>query len=363
MKVLFDHQIFSLQQYGGISRYFCEISSRLSECHGVYTEILAPYYQNLYLSSSRGVVIDGRHVKRFPMASTILSLLNTRISNSKLRDFNIIHETYYDFPISAPRNSKKIITIHDMIHEKFHEEFGERNRTSINKEVSIFKSDHIICVSESTKRDLINLYNIPEEKISVVYLGSSLSANQIFSEQRPIKKPFLLYVGRRSGYKNFISLAKSIVISPRLKNNFSLVCFGGGKITKSEMQNLKEIGFPLEDIIYRDGDDSALGWHYKNASAFVMPSHYEGFGIPLLEAMSLGCPIACSNNSSLPEVAGDSATYFNSRDTESISSCLEDLVFSPSRMKQLSYSGLARVQNYSWNRCAAETYEAYKKLI
>ena len=128
------------------------------------------------------------------------------------------------------------------------------------------------------------------------------------------------------------------------------------------MRSLKEIGFPLEDLHYRDGGDSALGWYYKKASAFVMPSHYEGFGIPLLEAMSLGCPIACSNNSSLPEVAGDSATYFNSRDIESISSCLEDLVFSPSRMKQLSSSGLSRVLNYSWDRCAAETHEVYKKL-
>jgi glycosyltransferase involved in cell wall biosynthesis len=363
VRILFDHQIFSIQQYGGISRYFYELSSRLNLNHGAQTEILSPFYKNIYISSAKGVTVTGNRVKNFPMASKILSVINTRISNSMFKESNILHETYYDYPIDRPRNAQLVTTIHDMIHEIFPEDFGKNNQTSINKTKSILKSDHIICVSKSTKNDLINLFNIPEEKISVIHLGSSLSKSQLFAEQAPTDKPYFLYVGRRSGYKNFISLAKSIAASRLLKGNFSIVCFGGGEISKNEMLELHTVGFPLEDIIYRNGNDSALGWYYKNAAALVVPSHYEGFGIPLLEAMSLGCPVACSDNSSLPEVAGESAAYFNSRDISSITQCLESLASSPSLMKSLSESGIARINNFSWDKCAAETFETYNKMI
>jgi glycosyltransferase involved in cell wall biosynthesis len=172
----------------------------------------------------------------------------------------------------------------------------------------------------------------------------------------------VLFFNKPNGYKNFISLAKSIALSKKLRSQFSLVCFGGGEITKQELFQLNEIGFPLDDLVYRNGDDSALSWYYKNASALVVPSHYEGFGIPLLEAMSLRCPIACSNISSLPEIAGNAAAYFNPWEVDSIIDCLENIVFSPSQLEILSDAGESRINNFSWDKCAKETSEAYKAL-
>jgi len=362
VRILFDHQIFSIQQHGGISRYFSEISSRINAYDEFYTEILAPYHQNYYLSSTKNVVVKGRYVRSFPMASSFLSVVNTYLSNITPKDFNVIHETYYNFPINPPKNSRIVTTVHDMIHEIFSNQFGANNKTSLKKKNSILKSDHIICVSENTKRDLINIYDVPNDKISVIYLGSSLSSTSKSAAQEYIGKPYFLYVGRRDGYKNFISLAKSIALSKKLRNQFSLVCFGGGEITKQELFQLNEIGFPLDDLVYRNGDDSALSWHYKNASALVVPSHYEGFGIPLLEAMSLRCPIACSNISSLPEIAGNAAAYFNPWEVDSIIDCLENIVFSPSQLEILSDAGESRIKNFSWDKCAKETSEAYKAL-
>ena len=365
MNVLYDHQIFTAQKHGGVSRYFYEISSRLNLNHDVHTEILAPLYQNNYIKSARGVIVKGRHVVNFSKTAGFFSGINQAISNMMLRSenkFDIIHETYYNFPTIKPKNSVSITTVHDMIHELFPGEFGANNQTLINKKKSILASDHIICVSENTKRDLINLYDVPNDKISVIYLGSSLSSSLISADQKYIGKPYFLYVGRRNGYKNFISLAKSIALSKKLRSQFSLVCFGGGEITKQELFQLNEIGFPLDDLVYRNGDDSALSWYYKNASALVVPSHYEGFGIPLLEAMSLRCPIACSNISSLPEIAGNAAAYFNPWEVDSIIDCLENIVFSPSQLEILSDAGESRINNFSWDKCAKETSEAYKAL-
>lgn len=365
MNIIYDHQIFTAQMYGGVSRYFYEISSRLNLNHDVHTEILAPLYQNHYIKSARGVIVKGHHVINFSKTAGLFSSINQAISNMMLyseNKFDIIHETYYNYPTIKPRNSASITTVHDMIHELFPGEFGANNQTLINKKKSILASDHIICVSQNTKNDLLRFYDIPEDKVSVIHLGSSLHENQIFIEKNTNSKPFFLFVGRRQGYKNFISLAKAIAESSRLKNTFSIVCFGGGPLTNTEMQILKEIKFPLEEIVCKNGDDYMLGWYYRNAAALVIPSHYEGFGIPLLEAMSIGCPIACSRAGSLPEIAGEAATYFNPLEIGSIVDCLENIIFKQDLARDLIRAGNARIKNYSWDKCAEQTLTAYKTM-
>lgn len=362
MRILFDHQIFSAQSYGGISRYFYELASRISSIQNTRAEIFSPLYQNKYLESDVNDIVRGIHFRGSPFASRILGEVNNLISNIKMascKNIDIFHETYYNFQTTKPSGSAFITTIHDMIPELFPDEFGIKSKISINKKRSIFESDHIICVSKSTKNDLINIYGVPESKVSVIYLGSSLSGIECTNLDHD-GKPFLLYVGNRPGYKNFKSLIKSIASSNYIKNNYRLVCFGGGDITKREALEISESGFPITELVHLDGDDSKLAWLYRNASMLVLPSHYEGFGIPILEAMSLGCPIACSNAGSIPEVASDAAAYFDQTNIESISDCLESLLSSPSRMKELSVNGLERQKKFSWDKCAMETHKVYE---
>ena len=149
-------------------------------------------------------------------------------------------------------------------------------------------SDHIITVSNSTKKDLINLLKIPEEKISVVYLASNNELDlELDNKQFNNIYPYLLYVGNRNGYKNFKGFLKSLSISNKLKSNMKVICFGGGSFNSTDLDLINKLGFKNDQIKNINGDDKTLINLYKNALALVYPSLYEGIGIPLIEAMSV----------------------------------------------------------------------------
>lgn len=366
MRVVYDHQIFAAQRYGGISRYFFELARSLSEgaVEGVKVNVNSPLYVNNYLSgapSSLGLL--GAHLPVFRGAERVCRGANAVLSPSLMRALrpDIVHETYYSSRSSARRPGRTVITVYDMIHELFPQSFPGLDQTSALKRHAVKRADHVICISEHTQRDLVRLFDVPVEKTSVVHLGFSLTASDIQVQQAP-ERPYLLYVGMRGGYKNFETLLQAYSGQPWLKDNFDLIAFGGGEFTAHERALIERLGV-VAQVRQQGGSDQVLAARYKQATLFIYPSLYEGFGIPPLEAMSYGCPVVCSNTSSIPEVVGAAARMFDPDSTESLAAVLLEVLQSPETCQELKKLGLARVDEFSWHRCARETHAIYQRVL
>jgi glycosyltransferase involved in cell wall biosynthesis len=141
------------------------------------------------------------------------------------------------------------------------------------------------------------------------------------------------------------------------------VCFGGGKFKSSELELMKSLNIPRSKIRYLSGADDVLAGLYASAAALICPSFYEGFGIPPLEAMSFGCPVACSNPSSLPEVVGDAAEFFDPAAEDQISSAIERIVYTPEITDLMINRGHERIKKFSWDKCSRETLMVYENIL
>jgi len=278
----------------------------------------------------------------------------------------IVHKTYYSKDVFAPKGARRVITVYDMISERFPAEFAGSHFTDA-KRFAISHADHILCISENTQHDLIELFGIAAERTSVVCLGydefALSAAEEGGASYQEGSRPYLLYVGSRGGYKNFEGLARAYANSSYLRSVFSVLCFGGGAFTRDELAVFQQL--KLSDIHVRQisGSDNLLASMYKNAAVFVYPSLYEGFGIPPLEAMSMGCPVVCSNTSSIPEVVGDAGEYFDPNDIESMRVSIETVLQSTSRRQELVTKGHVRRSLFSWQRCANETLNVYRSIL
>lgn len=369
LKIAYDPQIFSGQKYGGVSRYICELASRVSRIPEVDVSIVAPMYVNAYLESMPKGILCGfksplpYDFLRFYQRAT--SILCGDIMLRYLKP-DIVHETYYfKYPLGS-KSSARVLTIYDMIHEKFESQFKYGDKTAKHKAAAATRADHVICISESTKRDLIDILGINAEKISVIHLGfdlmaaNSKEARQLDNDKH---KPYLLYVGTRGGYKNFQLMLEAYALSKQLKSEFKLVCFGGGPFVAAELALFDKLNLSGNQIIQLSGDDQLLASCYKGASAFIFPSLYEGFGIPPLEAMSYGCPVVCSNTSSIPEVVGDAGQYFDPSDMQNMQQAIEMVVNSSELSASLIAKGQIRLNQFSWDKCVAETFDVYRGMV
>jgi glycosyltransferase involved in cell wall biosynthesis len=371
LRVMFDSQIFCHQQFGGISRYICNIALEMQRMAGVTPLIVAPFHFNEYLERLPRSLVKGRRVRWLEGLTALAYGLSVLPDKFAARGFApaIVHNTYY-FPIKAPAGTRRIVTVYDMIHEKYPKYFAASPFITRMKAASVAAADHVICISESTRRDLLGTYDIPEERVSVTHLGfdplksllTGETANHFKIQVLGADAPYLLYVGSRVSYKNFRGLLDAYAASASLRTNFFLLCFGGGDFTRGERTAISEAG--LEGRVrYLGGSDAVLAACYTHASLFVCPSLYEGFGIPVLEAMSLDCPVACSNSSSLPEVVGDAAQLFDPLDRDSIRSAMEAVLESPSAANALRDRGRERRQQFSWQNCAENTIGIYRRVL
>ncbi|MBF0408685.1 MAG: glycosyltransferase family 4 protein [Candidatus Riflebacteria bacterium] len=365
MNILFDHQVFSFQQYGGVSRYVSEIARKLATDKNNRVEILAPLYINQYIENIENVLLHGMKIQRFPRSEKILIFLNTFVSKLLLKfrkDIDILHETYH-FPTNyLPKGAKKVITVYDMTYEKYPELFPADDKNRSYKALKVREADHIICISENTRKDLIKFLSVPESKTSVIYLGYSIKGKKDATNYNKEKKPVILFVGERRGYKNFETLLRAFGRSDFLKNNYSIVCFGGDKPGQNELSIMAQMNLDTEKVKFLRGNDEMLSDLYSTASLFVYPSLYEGFGMPPLEAMSFGCPVVCSNSSSLPEVVGNAAEIAEASDENELLSAIERVLSSSTLANDLIERGFERLQHFSWDKCSDETMAIYNKL-
>jgi len=359
MKILFDYQIFSLQSYGGISRYFTKLAENFIKLEQKIN-IYSPIYKNMYLDDQiLKNRLKGFRIKKYPKYTTkFIQLLNLKLTNKYLANnkIDVLHLTYYNNTYNLDKKVKKILTVYDLVHEKF-DYFYDKNL--INPKIkSIDYADQIICISNNTKKDLLNYYKVDESKVSVIHLGVEKKKN---IKEIQFDKPIILYVGYRGRYKNFTNFIKAYSTSLILTKNFKIVCFGGGEFTTQEKKYFKELNIDKNQILQVSGNDHQLNQYYKSAEFYIMPSIYEGFGLPILEAMSCGCPVLCGNKGSLTEVANDAAIYFNPNDVESMKDSMEKYVDTPELKEKFKIAGYKNIEKFTWESCAKSTIKIYKK--
>ncbi len=362
MNIVFDYQIFIRQRYGGISRYFFELITRLCQNQRTKVSLFLGYYINDYgLERYQDCYRHYNGTKQTRCRVNLPFLfLNKILFETFVKKItpDIYHQTYYDY-IRTDFPVKRVITVHDMIHEIFPKYFPRCDMTRRKKILSVSNAEGIICVSESTKNDLINYYQISEKKIKVIYHGNSL--NICVTSPKIVDCPYILYVGQRNRYKNFNLLLKAFANLKWVKKNFALICFGGGPFNINERKLTTSLNV-ADKVHYYSGSDEILANLYKHASVFVYPSLYEGFGFPPLEAMHYGCPILVSNSSSMPEVVGQAGTYFNPHSQDDLSYKLDKILSTDElRIKNVKL-GFEQVKKFSWEKCVKETFDFYKQL-
>ncbi|GAB4047155.1 glycosyltransferase family 4 protein [Spirosoma litoris] len=364
MNIFFDHQAFSLQNYGGISRYYCELIKGINkdEHHNAHLSLL--WSNNIHLHEYKIPVLPYPFPKRYRLLSQSNKIFN--IVNAKLANYDVYHATYFsDFLKNYTSHKPYVTTFYDMTYERLSHQFVELSADTLiigqKKKIAQYAS-HLIAISESTKRDMVDILNIDPKKITVIYLSTPFSQNKILENTYKInKRPYLLFVGNRTGYKNFIPFLRSIAYI-LIRYQIVLVCAGGGSFTSNEHDVIRALslnGLVEHQLI----DDTLLPHLYDGAIAFVFPSLYEGFGIPILEAFSCNCPCIVSNTSSFPEVAGKGALYFDPTDSESMATNVERVILDDELRNNLIQNGQQQLRRFSWQHTVNETLGLYENLI
>jgi glycosyltransferase involved in cell wall biosynthesis len=359
MKVLYDHQVFSWQRFGGISRYFYEL---MNHCTGLFEyETSGIFSDNEYIKPLQLYKIFPIHLNNRGRIR-IINYFNKRNTIKRLRtkEYDIIHPTYYDpYVLKYSRKYKIVIDVHDMIFEKFPDQFKNIKRIIEKKRRYFFCSDKIIANSQRTKEDLLDIYSeIPENKVAVIYRGNVFSNKIIGLEQD--KECYILFTGQRSGYKNFYRFI--VAIAPLLIHyDLQLLCTGQA-FTRKESDLLRQ--YNVYDRTHcQFVKDDELWKIYANALVFVFPSLYEGFGFPILEAFSAGCPAILSNTSCFPEIAENAAIYFDPYDIEDMRRVIEKAILDSSLRQILIKKGYERVNYFSWEKTVKETFQVYKEVL
>ncbi len=366
LSIAIDSQIFCTQTYGGISRYYTRLAMELVALKQ-RVHVFAPIHRNAYLND---LPPEYRTAWRLPYCppgvKNILRPLNHLLSTEKIRNWkpDILHESYFSTGGYKGCEVPSVVTVYDMIHELFPGDFGLFDLTSRRKKGAVERAAHVICISENTRKDLVDIWGIPPEKTSVIHLGHDrLPDVRHIKPLIGIGKPYILYVANRSSYKNFSALLKAYAISPRIKRDFRIVAFGGGRLRPPEFSMMAELEIAVEDIVQISGTDHMLARAYREAAAFVYPSLYEGFGLSPLEAMGLGCPVISSNSSCMPEILGDAAEYFDPAEPEQLAVILERVLYDEARINKYRQLGYAQAAKYSWADCASRTLDAYSSIV
>lgn len=365
MKVLFDYQIFSEQRYGGISRYFANIMQAMDQRDDVSYQVAALYTGNYYIRDMQLPMQDslGERLLKKPKRQV---KWNQRYSSYLLKQgkYDIFHPTYYHPYFLKSVRKPFVVTVHDLIHERYPEAFAhEKAPVSQYQKQVLPRADKIIAISQSTKNDLVNLLNIPREKIEVIYHGVQI---RDFPEEKlpftlGIPQEYVLYVGDRNPYKNFNRFAEAMAPVMKHHKNLFVVCTGGLRFSMKEIEWLTKL-----DIIHRfirlNATDQELATLYQHARAFVFPSLFEGFGFPILEAFQNCCPVVCSKTSSFPEVAGNAVQYFDPADTASMTASILRVLDDQMLRAQLIQAGKERLIQFPIQKCVNQTIGLYKQL-
>jgi glycosyltransferase involved in cell wall biosynthesis len=367
MRVLYDYQAFSMQRYGGVSRYVASLVTaiRASDAE-VFVEFAGRYAQNEFLAGlgepAPMTLFHRRSGRGAGALAGIADALNKRLVERRIDagGIDVLHPTYYHtVPRERAGGPAVVLTVHDMIHELFDLPDGERIRAL--KRRAIERADRIVAGSENTRRDLQRHLGVAADKIAVIPHGRTFTGNESGNDALELPGRYILHVGSRVGYKNFTGLIEAIAPLMVADKTLALVCAGGGPLTAAEDAFLGRSA--IADRVHPSpADDASLVTLYRQAALYVCPSRYEGFGLPLLEAMSLGCPAAASRTSSLPEVGGEAVRYFDPESVEEMRAVITELLADADARRALAEAGLARAATFSWAASAAAHVALYRAV-
>jgi len=298
------------------------------------------------------------------------------------KDINLVHFPYFEpFFLALPlyKKFKTVVTVHDLTPIVFSENFPSGIKGKIKWQMQRFalkRANAILTDSKSSKKDVIKFVGVKESKVKVVYLaaGEQFKQLEIKNFKLEIKKrynlpeKFVLYVGDVTWNKNLPRLIDAVK-----KLKIPLVMIGKSLVSKdydknnpwnADLNRINELAKGDENVI-RLGFVTAedLIAVYNLATVFVLPSLYEGFGLPILEAMACGCPVITSKEGSLEEVAGDAAFYVDAYDVESIAAGIKEVFDSKTLQEQLREKGLKNAKRFSWKATASDTLDAYRRVL
>ena len=366
--VLFDDEIFSIQAYGGISRYFTELIGGLAAVADMDVRLPFDLTVNKYIAASpqfRGRMLAGG--RRVPGGRTFTRMVNRRAVNRALGrgDYDLVHATLYDPTLSSRiGRAKLVITVHDMVPEVMPEAVGGIGRLfSQFKEMLIRQADGVIAVSATTAADIARLTRRPVETISVIHHGISdeMRWKPELGPGPALPERFFLFVGQRRAYKNFAAVAPALADVLRSDPELAVVCFGGSPFLEQETAPFEAAGVRSR-LIAVSGGDQALASVYARALALVYPSSYEGFGLPILEAMINRCPVLVQRLSCIPEIAGDAALYFDAARQDETRELLGRVARDAALRRHFADAGVRRAASFTWQRCADQHAALYRSL-
>ena len=356
MTVRFSHDVFGAQRVGGVSRYVVELHRAMLR-RGVDSRILAGFHQNEYLQDCPRVL--GKQVRRGRVRRMMRQgneFLNHLLGGGS---DTIFHRSFHG-ATRHPRCRIRATTVYDMIPELFPDSNDSNPSASRAKRHDCEEADLICAISETTRQDLLRLWSIPPERVVVTHLGVS----GVMPSDRDWMRdhgPYLIHVGRRGAYKNFLSLLPSIARTMRGKP-VRFLCFGGGPPVEAELTSIRELG--IEKIVhFVGGSDADLAACYQQAIGHVTASLYEGFGLTPIEAMLYGCPVSCTNRGSLPEVVGAAAHIFDPDSGQEMDDAIRWLLEGKAAHATIIRKGHDRAASFNWDRTADQTITAYTKAI
>ena len=362
MKVLFSYDIFCAQNAGGVSRCMLEVMRALdASCYD--WSIWAPETPNIMLQHA---LLQPWMQKRAKLAgvSSIGRLRGTLRNElafarwvSKVKP-RVIHRSYYPVCDLADRKIKHVETLHDLWDERLALSGNRAAKLrSLVKRQACLRADVVVCVSEHTKADAIAHWPELESRLVVIHHG--VAPISYSPQMGTVARPFFLFVGRRDGYKNFPVVASALA-SPLFQDHL-LVCFGGGSFTAAEFDMLHRLGV-TDRVTQLAGSDDLLAGLYHDATALLYPSSFEGFGMPILEAMIHGCPVIASPLTSLPEVGGSAAFYADPQFVDSWIDSMKLLAFDSQVAASMRQRGFDRSAMFSWKRSGERHVEVYDSL-
>lgn len=349
IRVQFDDQIMRAQPRGGVSRYFVELVREFRDDAGLGVAVDVDWRssRNEHAVAAGLGLPAGRSRRRLP--------------SLPWRRIDLIHPTWHHPdrrpPITGP---PMVVTVVDMIPELLPELFPSGN-PHFAKEAYVRQASAILCISESTRRDLLQVYGPLDADVEVVHLaaGSGFAPGQTYP--RPLGADYVLFVGSRGSYKDFGVAAEAFAAMRGELPGLELVAVGGGELTEDERANLRRLS--IDGSVRRiDATDAELPGLYCGARAFVFPSRYEGFGLPTLEAMACGAPVILADSSSHPEVGGDAALYFAPGDAAALGAQLLRVLTDSELRRRLVALGLERSGGFTWRQTAIRTRDVYARV-
>lgn len=363
MRVAYDGYIYTLQRHGGVNRIFEETVRRLP----------SDWRPEMWLRPGAVFPADahaGLKLRSYGSAALLrwsvfekLAARNYAARFARSRP-DICHPTYYEVCSREPASAlpgPMVLTVYDFIVQRMPHIFSTASDLIAIQRAAIEAADRIICISESTLRDLEEFYPGRASRATVVPLASGLEPRDAILSPEP-PAPYFLFVGSRTGYKNFHLTLHALAALSGEAGEIPLVVIGQKRLDRHEMALIDSLGLEGRVRFERCDDDNRLAGWYRESLALLYPSSYEGFGIPVLEAMQCGTVAIAARATSIPEVAGDAAILVPAEDVAALAEAMQQVADQPALRSRLIEAGHRQAARFHWDRTARETVAVYESM-